>query len=206
MKSKILAVFCLVSVLLLTVLCYEASAVKGGILRFHVIANSDSPEDQKAKMLVRDAVLDCGRDVLFDCKNSNQAVEMLKKSGPEILAAAEGVLEKEGIEYGAQLELGTYEFPRREYRGVVYPEGTYRALRVVLGKGLGQNWWCVMFPPLCIIDTGGLEQSEVWKEYERTGTVEFESAIVKLVEYLKSSRGGEAKSILVKLAEFFKGA
>lgn len=204
MKLKIRAVFCLVSVLLLTVLCYEASAEHGGILRLHVIANSDSAEDQRVKLLVRDAILDCGKAELASCKDSGEARERLMDNGSNVLRAAENVLKKEGLNYGVQLEMGAYEFPRREYNGSVFPKGNYEAMRVILGDGNGKNWWCVMFPPLCVIDFQDLEQSEAWEEYKKTGTIEFESAFKKLIEYLRENRKIDIGGAVTKFAEILR--
>ena len=203
MKLKIRAMLCLAAVLLLTVSCYEASAEQGGIFRLHVIANSNSPDDQRVKLLVRDAILECESDGLKVSGNADEARTFLMRQGAEVFSTVEAVLKKEGLPYGVQLEMGTYEFPTREYDGSVFPEGSYRALRVVLGEGRGENWWCVMFPPLCVIDTGDLEKSETWKEFERTGTIEFESAVLKLFRYLKEHRTEKWESVFTALSKFF---
>jgi stage II sporulation protein R len=204
MKLKIRAVLCLAAVLLLTVLCYEASAEQGGILRLHVIANSDSPEDQRVKLLVRDAILEYERSGLVSCQDSEQARAELMRNGSGILSAAEKVLRDEGMDYGVQLEMGAYEFPRREYDGVVFPEGNYDAMRVVLGDGNGKNWWCVMFPPLCVIDAGDPDQREALEKYKKTGSVEFESLIAKLIDYIKQNKKAEFKAAAEKLCEILR--
>jgi stage II sporulation protein R len=204
MKLKIRAIFCLAAVLLLTFSCYESSAEQGGILRLHVIANSDSPEDQRIKLLVRDAIMEYESPTLVNSKNSEQARAELMRSGSGILNEAERVLREEGADYGVQLEIGDYEFPRREYDGVVFPKGNYSAMRVVLGEGSGKNWWCVMFPPLCVIDAGDPKQQEALEKYRKTGTVEFESLIVKLIDYLKQNKKAEFKAAAERLLEILK--
>lgn len=118
-----------------------------GILRLHVIANSDSEADQAVKLLVRDEIL----ARMEPGGSAAEAEAFVRTHGAELLAAAEDVLRDNGFSYGAQLMLGAYDFPDRTYGGTLYPAGTYRALRVVLGDGAGQNWWCVLFPPLCIV-------------------------------------------------------
>lgn len=130
-----------------------------GMLRLHVIANSDSPEDQAAKLRVRDAIL------AYEAKRlvirSQETVRAgILADGAGLLAAVEDSLKESGMGYGARLSLGTYAFPDRSYMGKIFPAGTYPALRVVLGEGAGQNWWCVLFPPLCILELPGGEIEE----------------------------------------------
>ena len=117
-----------------------------GVLRLHIIANSDSPRDQAAKLAVRDAVL----PLLQAADSEETAEETVKIGAKDILSAARAALAANGCSQSVRLFLGDFPFPRREYAGVVYPAGTYRALRIVLGNGAGQNWWCVLFPPLCL--------------------------------------------------------
>ena len=102
------------------------------------------------------------------------------EDGAGLLFAAEQALAECGMDYGASLEIGTFPFPQREYGAEVYPAGEYAALRVVLGAGKGQNWWCVMFPPLCILELPGGEI-----DYEELKT---NSLLIKL---LKSIDGGK---------------
>ena len=123
----------------------------GGILRLHIMANSDSAADQRAKLAVRDAVLEA-MGGMRGCESEAEAEAMLMQSGAQVLRTAEDTLKKCGMEYGAQLVIGEFEFPDRVYAGILYPKGKYRALRIILGEGKGHNWWCVMFPPLCFVD------------------------------------------------------
>lgn len=129
--------------------CMKAkpTAVPQDVLRLHVIANSDSAEDQAVKLRVRDAVL----EVVEAQSSARKTREYLLTHGEEIMTAAEQTLRKNGFSYDVQLMLGTFDFPDRSYGDRFYPAGEYEALRVVLGDGAGQNWWCVLFPPLCII-------------------------------------------------------
>ena len=122
-----------------------------GILRLHVIANSDSETDQSAKLAVRDAILP-----LFESTDSYaDARDYLLHHGKELQQTAEAVLEERGLGYGVQLSLGTESFPDRVYDTVAFPAGEYDALCVRLGKAEGHNWWCVLFPPLCIVSEDG---------------------------------------------------
>lgn len=148
------------------------AAAEAGILRLHVVANSDSPEDQSVKYRVRDAVLECEREMAGAASESD-AERLLEESGKELMAAVEAALAENGMSYGAQLRIGSYDFPEKSYADRTYPAGEYRALRVVLGEGKGQNWWCVLFPPLCMIEL---------EEGQAQDGPKFESLILKLIE------------------------
>ena len=123
-----------------------------GVFRLHIIANSDSEDDQRIKLEVRDRVL-MTMQSLGGCKSARDTESKLMQNGKTMLEAAENVLAENGTDYGAQLVVGEFDFPDRVYGDKVYPRGRYRALRIVLGEGKGHNWWCVMFPPLCIAET-----------------------------------------------------
>ena len=126
------------------------SALAGQVLRLHVVANSDSDQDQALKLLVRDAVLaQAGRylDGASDRRNAEQALtphlDELARTAAETLAA-------EGCGDAVTVALADQWFPTKEYDGFSLPAGQYRALRVTIGEGNGRNWWCVVFPPLCL--------------------------------------------------------
>ena len=147
----ILAVLCLASVSQAAAPAMETVESSKGILRLHVIADSDSEADQSAKLAVRDAILP-----LFERATSyNDARDWLLNHGSEIQATAEAVLKERGFDYGVQLSLGTESFPDRVYGETFYPAGEYDALCVRLGRAEGHNWWCVLFPPLCIVSETG---------------------------------------------------
>lgn len=137
----------------------SGQSVYESVFRLHVIANSDSAEDQAAKLRVRDAILAYERARMEDAETAEEARARLMEDGAGLLFAAERALAECGMDYGASLEIGTFPFPQREYGAEVYPAGEYAALRVVLGAGKGQNWWCVMFPPLCILELPGGEMT-----------------------------------------------
>ena len=122
-----------------------------GVLRLHVIAASDSEEDQNAKLQVRDAIL----PLFSEAESYKDARAFLLAHGSEIQSAAEAVLKARGLDYGVQLSLGTETFPDRVYGDLLFPAGAYDALCVRLGPAAGHNWWCVLFPPLCIVSETG---------------------------------------------------
>ncbi len=155
MKAIFRAAAGLLAGLMLAFAAFQAdgAAEKQDCVRLHILANSDSAEDQRVKLLVRDAILERMRKEELSSKR--EAQERVLALGGELLAAAEEVLYENGFDYGAELEAGRFDFPERDYAGEIYPAGEYDALRVILGEGKGRNWWCVMFPPLCVIDDGG---------------------------------------------------
>ncbi|MCI6966525.1 stage II sporulation protein R [bacterium] len=158
----------------------EAQDDYGSVFRLHVIANSDSEKDQAVKLRVRDAVLAYERARMADVSTAEEARQRLMEDGAGLLATVEQTLRAAGMEYGAYLETGVFPFPERVYGDAVYPAGDYSALRIVLGAGKGQNWWCVMFPPLCILELPGGEI-----DYKELKTNSF------FIKLLKSIDGGK---------------
>ena len=138
---------------------------------FHVIANSDSEYDQNVKLKVRDHVLEVvqaellNETMLRHEENDgdtarlglDEARELIETNLDVIEDAAREVLAEEGVSYGASAELGVRFIPQKTYGDVTFPAGNYEALNITLGEGEGQNWWCVLFPPLCLIDPDGSE-------------------------------------------------
>ena len=124
--------------------------VREGVLRLHVIAASDSAADQTVKLAVRDEALRAGAAVFDGSVTAEQAEERITPYLPRIEEAANRVLREEGFDYTAAARLVEEYFDVRTYDGVTLPAGRYRALKIVLGEGKGKNWWCVMFPPLCL--------------------------------------------------------
>lgn len=123
--------------------------VRGEVLRLHIPANSDSEEDQAVKLKVRDCLLtEFGERLAGDslAEAEAKARELL----PEIERRASELLRENGFSYGAEAELVDMRFETREYERLILPAGDYRALRVTLGSGAGHNWWCVIFPQLCL--------------------------------------------------------
>jgi stage II sporulation protein R len=122
------------------------------LVRLHVIANSDNPADQAVKIRVKDRII---RDIgpgLASAEDAEGAVAMVRAALPEVVGLARDELERVGFTYGASASVGTFVFPARAYGTLTLPAGRYQALRIVLGGGRGQNWWCVLFPPLCLVD------------------------------------------------------
>lgn len=122
------------------------------LLRFHVLANSDTLEDQAVKKDVRDAVLKETGKLFEQVDNAREARLTALRNLNKIEAVANRVLEEQGKPYKARAVVGKFKFPVKQYGDLVLPPGEYEAVRILLGKAQGQNWWCVLFPPLCIKD------------------------------------------------------
>lgn len=119
------------------------------VIRLHVIANSDNEADQAVKLLVRDAILEAFSDYTEN-ESKVSAEDKIRKDLPIAEGVANRVLKENGFSYLARAEYGVYDFPLRIYGDVTLPAGRYSGLRIHLGSGAGQNWWCVMYPPLCL--------------------------------------------------------
>jgi len=126
--------------------------ISNAVIRFHVIANSDSQVDQDVKYKVRDRILSDVQTIMAGAGSKKEAKELLEGQLETITAAADGVLKEEGMQYTAAAGMEYTAFPEKTYGDLTFPAGDYDAVRVVLGDGGGQNWWCVMFPTLCLVD------------------------------------------------------
>ncbi len=120
------------------------------VLRLHVIAESDSADDQALKLKVRDAVLDCVSGAVGACTSFDEANATVDAMSAEIQSAAEACVRENGGNCTVTVELSPERYPRRDYGSACLPAGVYQSLRVTLGDGAGKNWWCVLFPTVCI--------------------------------------------------------
>lgn len=130
------------------------------VLRLHVLANSDSEADQDLKLLVRDAMLKVGEGLFDGVFDRDEAEAILKKNLPLFEDAATRVIAEAGYSYPVRFELGQEEYPVRTYGSLCFPSGSYLSLRVIIGEGEGQNWWCVLYPPLCMSAASANQSSE----------------------------------------------
>ena len=122
------------------------------IIRFHVIANSDSTEDQALKLVVKDNLVKSLSPLLDDASTINEARSILLEQQALIQETAEDTIQARGYDYSVKVSLEKCYFPMKVYGDYSFPPGTYEALRVQIGAAKGKNWWCVMFPPLCFVD------------------------------------------------------
>ncbi len=142
-----------------------AQSVRKDVVRLHILANSDSEKDQSIKLKVRDALLEKNTLILSDGVNQDNAVEYFELSKDEMLETARDVLRENGFDYNVKVYLEKEYFETREYGELIFPAGEYTALKVVLGEGKGKNWWCVMFPPLCVPAADGVEVKNNTEDY-----------------------------------------
>ncbi|HHY81791.1 MAG TPA: stage II sporulation protein R [Clostridiales bacterium] len=154
----------LVALLLIAAVCTGMiqRVQRDDLIRLHVIANSDSPEDQALKLRVRDKLLLSFGDLFRSVRTIDEARVLIESNLDNLKETALTEIRKQGYEYQVEAQLGVYPFPTKVYGSKVYPAGRYEALRVVIGEGKGANWWCVMFPPLCFVDvsTGVVSQAD----------------------------------------------
>lgn len=139
----------------------EQDVLERKMIRLHVIANSDAQDDQALKLQVRDAVLAQATDLLQQSRDMVDAERKLSLALPAIETAAREKVVAEGYDYAVAARLEQTEFPTKEYDGFSLPAGEYLALRVVIGEGAGQNWWCVVFPPLCTAAATDIEETAI---------------------------------------------
>ena len=158
MKKRILRIE--ISVLIALVICCatnintfskQCDNIRDKMLRMHVIANSDSKEDQELKLKVRDAVLEEGKELFDGSITSKDAEKILVPHIEELEKVALETIKNEGFDYKVRITVGEEYFKTRTYdNSVTLPAGHYTAVKVVIGEGQGENWWCVMFPPMCL--------------------------------------------------------
>ena len=124
--------------------------IRSDVLRLHVIANSDTSVNQNLKLRLRDYILQEGKDIFNGSVNVENAVEKIEPVLPELEKSAKAFVNQAGFDYDVKISLSNEYFTTRTYETVTLPAGKYLALRVVIGSGEGHNWWCVMFPPMCV--------------------------------------------------------
>ena len=125
----------------------EEADIYNSTIRLHVIANSDSERDQSIKLLVRDAILKRMQD--YTATTKEQAIELINSDKENLQKIATQCLKKEGINHPITIELTEESYPTKDYEDFTLPAGVYTSLKVIIGNGEGQNWWCVLYPPLC---------------------------------------------------------
>ena len=155
---KIRRFFAFFSIMLITVMVIGLLPVNGEemiydeVIRLHVLANSDTEEDQTLKLKVRDGILAEAGEMLSGCEDRETALKIISdESGINKLeAAAAEVIAREGYSYPVKVTVSEEKYPRKNYESLCFPAGTYTSLRVQIGDAVGQNWWCVLFPQLCL--------------------------------------------------------
>lgn len=135
----------------------SADELSSEVIRIHIRANGNGEADQRVKLAVRDALTEKLSVILADCATKNEAERALSAAKDELTQIADHTLESCGFDYKTRIVLTNEHFPEKDYGGYTFPEGDYDAMLVLLGKGTGENWWCVAFPPLCFVPGEGDE-------------------------------------------------
>ena len=171
--------------------------IASSVFRLHVIANSDSKEDQELKLKVRDELLSYMNTLSKNCTSKEEVIKLAKEHQEEFQQIAEEVIQENGFHYSVQIEIGSSDFPTKTYGDISFPAGSYDALKVQIGEAKGQNWWCVMFPPLCFVDvSSGIVPNESKEEMKENLNEE---------EYdLISETDSSEITFKFKLVEFFQ--
>lgn len=170
---------------------YGAEAINDKLIRFHVIANSDSPEDQNLKLKIRDKILEKMGDEFAHSTSVENSRQIIKHNIDRIEALAREEIIANGKNYDVIATLGQDKFPTKSYGDLTLPSGEYEALKVVIGEGKGKNWWCVMFPPLCFVDithsrtTGNMNEILDEGNKDEIKEIKLKSKVVELFEKTK---------------------
>lgn len=154
--KRFLIIFILfITYILLSIFSYSnavSSDISNSVFRLHVIANSDSKEDQDLKYLVRDELIKYMNTISENISSKEEAIRLVEENKEEFYTIAKKVISDNGFNYDVNIEIGNFSFPMKTYGDISLPAGFYDALKVEIGSALGQNWWCVMFPSLCFVD------------------------------------------------------
>lgn len=196
--KKIIIALCLglVATIGLTIYSEALQAdVAQNVLRLHVLANSDSEEDQALKLSVRDRLLRESRALFIHCETPAESRAVFLKEKARLEAAAKDEIEKNGYAYPVTLSLEKTYFPTRYYESIALPAGEYDAVRVEIGNALGQNWWCVMFPPLCFVD----------ESVDTESSVQLADAVGEDAAVLTPDAGADVR-VRFKVVDFFQSA
>ena len=173
--------------------------IQNSVFRLHVIANSDSKEDQNLKYKVRDALIEYMNFISKDVSSKEEAIRIANENKDKFYDITKKVISDNGFNYNINIEIGIFSFPTKTYGDISLPSGFYDALRVEIGNASGQNWWCVMFPSLCFVDVSeGIVPEESKKELQSnmdeeeynlisSDTLEFKLKF-KLVELLENAK------------------
>ena len=189
LTARCIALFCACFLLLTTVdllAPQDEKKVFQNLIRLHVLANGDSDEEQRVKLLVRDAVIEeCG-SLFSGMTDSESALYTVNENIATVEQTANRVLSEQGATYTAKVVFGREQYPQRDYGDMSLPAGEYYSLRVLLGEAEGQNWWCVLFPPLCFgVSTGSFSDAGIDSGSSKVFTNKKYTFRFKLLEWFR---------------------
>jgi stage II sporulation protein R len=203
MKKNLLIIITVISLVTISVLCIKKTetdstalqqSIATKILRFHILANSDSEADQELKLIVRDAVGEMLEKKLEGVSDLSQTEKIVTDNLSKIEKTAEKTMAENGYDYDAKATLARVEFPEKSYGAYTFPAGEYEALEVTLGAGEGHNWWCVLYPNMCF--SGSV--------YEVTDDADEELREVLSEEEYDDVFRSDSKQIRFKFLEYFR--
>ena len=154
-KRLTLITFLLIAFIIVSAMSYVSAVsnnISNSVFRLHVIANSDSNEDQNLKYIVRDNLIQYMNTLTKNITSKDEAIKLAKEHEQDFYNIAVKTIKDNGYDYDVKIEIGNSYFPTKYYGDISLPAGYYDALKVEIGESAGQNWWCVMFPPLCFVD------------------------------------------------------
>lgn len=153
---KVLLILFLIIIFLIVNIKYYASAVSNelnkNIFRLHIIANSDSDDDQKLKLQVRDSIISFMEELEKNCETKEDVINIVNSNISNFKNIAQKTIKENGFDYDVSIEIGEFYFPTKYYGNISMPAGMYDAMKIEIGDAKGQNWWCSLFPPLCFTD------------------------------------------------------
>lgn len=180
-KNRLIITILTFSIIISSLLAFADNAksnIKDSVIRLHVIANSDSEPDQSLKLKVRDRILRETSEIFKTANTPSEALEKASAKGEHLRLLAKEVLKENGCNFDVKIQTGTFSFPLKNYGEIILPAGNYDALRIVIGEGKGKNWWCVMFPPLCLAK-GTVKLTEESDAYLKTHLTKGEYDLIK---------------------------
>lgn len=180
-KNSIIIIFLLFLYIFLSAFSYVnaiSQDISNSVFRLHVLANSDSYEDQELKYKVRDNLIEYMNTICKDVTSKDEAISIANEHTSDFLEIAKNTIYENGYDYDVTVEIGNFSFPKKDYGDITLPEGMYDALRVKIGEAKGQNWWCVMFPPLCFVNVSSGIVPEDSKELMKEELTDDEYSII----------------------------
>ena len=174
------------------------NSIEDKVFRLHIIANSDSEEDQNLKYQVRDNIISYMNDICKDASSKEDAIKLAQKHIGDLKKIADYTIIDNGFNYTSNVEIGNYKFPTKYYGNISLPSGYYDALEIKLGKNSGQNWWCVLYPSLCFVDVSSGTLPETSKEELKS--------ILPDEEYALITEDTPTYNFKFKLVEFFSNS
>lgn len=201
MKKYLILIFVLILFLVLSAYSYASEVnqnLSDNVFRLHVIANSDSKEDQDLKYKVRDKLIEYMKSITYNIESKEEVINIAYNNIENFQKIAEQVIKENGFNYPVKIEIGNFSFPTKTYGDISFPSGFYDALKVEIGNASGQNWWCVMFPPLCFVDVTSGVVPESSKENLETNLGQEEYDIIS------NNNESDVIEFKFKIVEFFE--